>query len=222
MAIALSGISDDFESEVDSILEFFHKGAKASLIPFSPCPYTPHSDGCLVSLWDAWGRFVRSLLLACAAGEVVGGGGAKYAPVIPRREEDALRHLEAEKRSGGKSYALAFGSKGEPKWYLVRHSFELGATLQLQNGSTIGSALTASQIHLSASISVSHPGDHLQTLRNYVAHKTAANFAKASRAMPVAVHGDVDSFLRSRTQGGSVVFCDWADALVGLARSATM
>lgn len=218
----LSEITREFEDEVDGIQEWFIQGCSASVVAYSPFPYAPLADGCLVSLWDAWSRFVRRLLLACACGPVEGLGGSVYRPSVERHEKDALRHLESERRNGGKSYPLAFGKTGEPKWYLVKHSFEIASTLDLENGEIIGAALTASQIHLSESISVSNPHDHLRKLRNYVAHKSDANFAKVCEVLPLSSYPDLDAFLRSRTQGGSQVFCDWADALVALGHGATL
>ncbi|MBC9227152.1 hypothetical protein GL325_12535 [Aeromicrobium sp. 636] len=219
MTVSLAQTALDFEREVDRIQEWFLTGSIAKVVEHSPFPYAPLADGCVVSLWDAWGRFVRNLILTCAAGDVESAGGAVYAPKVQRTPTDALAHLEAEKHAG-KSYQLSFGKRGEPKWYIAKDTFEIAETLELENGPEIGGALTASQIQLSESIIVDNPSASLQKLRNYVAHKTEVNFKKVADVLPVNDHEDLDSYLRSRTHGGSQVFCDWADAMVALGHAA--
>lgn len=219
MTFSLVVTAQEFEQEVDRIQEWFLAGSNVEVVQHSPFPYAPLADGCVVSLWDAWNRFVRRLLLTCAGGEVQGAGGAVYRPGQDRSEGTALAHLVVEKRAG-RSYQLAFGRSGEPKWYIVGDSFEIAATLELENGPTVGAALTASQIYLADGIVVANPGSDLQILRNYVAHKTPLNFTKVATRLPVAGHADMNSFLRSRTLGGSQIFCDWADAMVALGYAA--
>lgn len=221
MTVSLVATALEFEHEVDQIQEWFLAGSTVGVVQHSPFPYAPLADGCIVSLWDAWNRFVRRLLLTCACGEVQGAGGSVYRPGRDRSEAIALTHLEVEKQAG-KSYQLAFGKKGEPKWYIVKDSFEIAATLELENGPTVGAALTASQIYLADDIVVANPGSDLQTLRNYMAHKSDLNFSKVAKTLPVAGHADMDSFLRSRTRGGSQIFCDWADAMVALGHAAVV
>lgn len=222
MPVPLLGVAEEFEREVDRIQEWFLCGSTAAVVRHSPFPYAPLADGCLVGLWDAWNRFVRQLILTCACGAAEGAGGAVYQPSVRRSEAEALQHLEAEKQAGGKSYQLAFGKSGEPKWYIVKDCFEIAATLDLENGSTVGAALTASQVYLTNDIVISNPRADLGALRNYVAHKSDRNFANVAKVLPVSAHPDLDSFLRSRTEGGSQVFCDWADALVALGQAAVV
>jgi hypothetical protein len=220
LTVSLSETALEFEREVDRLQEWFLTGSAVGVVEHSPYPYAPLGDGCVVSLWDAWSRFVRRLLLTCACGEVQGAQGAIYRPGNSRTEVVALNHLVTQKP--GKSYSLAFGTRGEPKWYIVKDSFEIASTLELENGPTIGAALTASQVHLSNIITVGNPASDVQLLRNYVAHKSDANFLKLCGKLPVKQHANTDSFLRSRTSGGSQIFCDWADAMVVLASSAVV
>lgn len=221
MVLHLASIAEEFEQEVDAIQACFLRGTDTRTVAQSPMPYTPLADGCLVSLWDAWNRFIRELMLGCASGESEGQSGVCYTPSSARAELDALRHLETEKQAGGKSYALAYGRRGEPKWYLAAHSFELGTTLGLQNEGVIGAALTASQISLSLTISVANPWADLQCIRNYVAHKSVENLRKVQLRLAISSHASVDAFLACRTAGGSMIFCDWADSLVAVAHNAT-
>jgi hypothetical protein len=73
--------------------------------------YCPVEDGCLISLWDAWTRFLRRLVMVSASGPVVGLSGATYAPVVARTEIQVLNDLWANRK--GKDFGIV---NSEPKW----------------------------------------------------------------------------------------------------------
>src|SRR5438477_12745340 len=73
--------------------------------------YAPAEDGCLVSIWDAWNRFVRSLMLTCASGPVQGLSGTTHVPSTVRGETAAISHITSSHRG-----TFIRVIRGEPQW----------------------------------------------------------------------------------------------------------
>lgn len=208
-----------FASELDS-LDNCMEGYRHPSIECDIMQYEPVADGCVVALWDAWGRLVRSLILVCSAGPVVTLNGATISPSQRRSEEAALSHLEYCNRQRLASYPLSFPNRGEPKWYIVSYVEEIANTLELPLASQFGAAFNSSTIALESGITLGNPVSTVQTIRNYIAHKSVANLAKVHRAVPATRHISCSDYVRSPTLGGSTVFRDWADAMKAMAEAA--
>lgn len=221
-AASLEIIAENFAKEAKSIESWFLRSTTEPVVQNAPRPYSPHSDGCVVSLWDAWNRFIRQLMLTCASGPCSGFSSTLYTPATARTEQQALQRLEAQKSLATRKYALSFGKKGEPKWYLVQHSHEIASTLGLQNASTISSSLTSSHVNLGSTTSIASPISSIHSVRNYIAHKSAENLRKADGRAGIKSHTDVDLYLRSKSMGGASRFCDWTEGLTAIARAAVL
>ena len=121
-----SEIVDAFSAELDEIESIFGSCVGARTVLGFTIPYAPTEDGCLVSMWDAWNRFLRALTLNAAFGTFLGLSGMAYSPTVPRIEASAIAHLDTAKR--GKAYRLI---EGEPKWHNANHLADVMSTLDL-------------------------------------------------------------------------------------------
>lgn len=180
-------------------------------------PYRPVEDGCLVSIWDAWNRFIRSLLLASCAGPVEGISGTVYTPQIPMTESQATQHLALLSRRRGNRITAA---RGEPYWFNVSALPDMTSALGLANATVIDSAVTASSISLDGGISMPSPLAEIRDIRNFVAHKNEGTLAQAQSHMRYPVV-DCSAHMRQKTIGGLYRFSNWVDCLAALAESAT-
>ena len=87
-----------FSDEVDAIRRVFHEGHAAQDVGCNAMPYCPLDDGCVVSLWDAWNRFMRNLYLTSAAGGATMSAKAEKAAMSVEKlqllHEDYIRLTE--------------------------------------------------------------------------------------------------------------------------------
>lgn len=185
----------------------------------APCNYLPMEDGCIVSLWDAWSRFIRSLILSSATSKAIGLSGVEYFPRTPRSGPEAIAHLRANARGGG--YSMAPGSQGEPKWYLPGDVRAICEMLDLENSSIIGDAVV-SNVNTDSGYLIANPIASIQQVRNYVAHKSVYNLDRVRRRFQAGPSCTISDIIWSRTPGGSDYFGDWVDALKGISESAAL
>jgi hypothetical protein len=209
---ALADVTASLRDELDQLVSIFATCMGDRTVLTSGVPYVPTEDGCLVSLWDAWNRFVRNLLLTCSAGPVLGLSGTVHAPSVPMSPAKALAHIVANKNKTNIKVIA-----GEPKWFDVRAIADLTQVLGLANGITIVSAITSSTIQL-GSFSVANPLEEIRVCRNFIAHKCDGALAEV---MNLAGTGFVDmsSHVRGR-RFGVEVYSEWSDACVALAEAA--
>lgn len=216
MSFELETLYRAYEAELSLILDCFDKFQSAKRIPCAILDYDPIPDGCVISLWDAWGRFTRTCILTCAEGPVITLGGQELTPKVARSESEALQHLEQQKVQANAPYSLAFGRRGEPKWYMAKDLKDICDTLELPISAQLSGAAMVSTIPVGAGIELGNPLGDLQKTRNYIAHKSSGNLRKIA-SLPSSMC--VDEYLRSRTSGGSTVFADWVDGLRVIAES---
>lgn len=211
-------IVTSFGDEVGAIRQVFRDGHAAQDVQCGAMPYCPLDDGCVVSLWDAWNRFMRALYLTSAAGDVTGIGGEVYLPTTARDEPDALTELRAAGSIKGSGIALV---ANEPKWFLTSSVYDISACLGLSNGSVIADALTQADVMLGGGFRIAVPLVDIRKVRNYIAHKSSAAADDLLCLMAPGVV-DLSGYLRETSRGGATRFDDWSDALIGLAWDAAL
>lgn len=211
-------VAANFADEVQAIRDVFLEGHAARDVECDVLPYCPLDDGCVVSLWDAWNRYMRNLYLTSAAGESTGVSGTVYAPAVARTEPESLSELRAAARLKGSGIALA---KDEPKWFMTSSVYAIASCLGLANGSVIANALTQTNVLLGGGFWVPIPLEEIRRVRNYIAHKSRGVAESLLQEMGPGV-SDLSGYLRQPTRGGSTRFDDWCDALIGLAWDAAL
>lgn len=175
-------------------------------------PYMPTEDGCLVSLWDAWNRFLRALCLTSCRGVSQGLSGAAYTPTVAMTEAQAYTRIIANKK--GKGYTV---TAGEPKWYNARGLPDLATVLGLANDTIIVGAVTASNLQLGP-VTIANPLEEIRVCRNFVAHKTDGTLREA-QLVAGSPFPDLMTHLRAK-RSGVETFSEWKEACLALAEAA--
>lgn len=211
MSAALATPVDAFVAELDELESIFSVCKGNRSVAGHGYTYVPSEDGCLVSLWDAWTRFLRALVMSSTSGPIIGLSGASYTPVQVRTEAQVLSDLAANTR--GNNFGII---QGEPKWNDPVRLTSIVSFLGLGNGAVITNAITSSSVILGA-ISVASPLEEIRKCRNYVAHKAPPTLR------------DVQSYSHSfttlsdhlrRYRSGVETFSEWRDCLAALAEAA--
>ena len=207
----LQEVADSFTAEIREIEAAFVLSDLTARVTGYVMPYVPHDDGCVVSLWDAWNRFLRRLSLTSCAGPVLGISGATYSPASSLSEVNALSVVRLKQNR-------IQTVRGEPKWYNVTALSNILTVLGVQNNSVIIGAIGATNISL-GTLSVVNPLAEIQSIRNFIAHKHASTLNDVRGYMGRGIV-DVHAHLRERTVGGLPRFSEWIDVLVVLADAA--
>lgn len=205
-------VLDEFVAETDQIRSIFDTSRGSRTVDRYLFPYCPFEDGCLISLWDAWNRYLRNLVLTSVAGPVLGLSGTVYTPLTPRGETAALAHLYQNR--SGKAYSLI---DGEPKWFNTLHMVDILNTLAAPNATVIVSALGSSTIALNPII-VNNPLEEIRECRNFVAHKSAGTLNRV-RAYAPGVFSSLSHHLRVKKYGVET-FHEWGDCMIAVAETA--
>jgi len=206
-----------FEDEINQIRRVFAREETPGSVNCPVMRYSPLDDGCLVSAWDAWNRFLRRLYLTCASNVVTSVSGARYVPAVFLPEEEALTILRSAAVRGSGIVIVV----REPKWFLARSVEPISNCLGLVNGGQIRDAITQNTVRLGEGFTMPNPLYEIQRTRNYVAHKSESEgLSLLSVASPQTL--DLSMHMRERTRGGSVRFDDWLDGLIGLAWDAAV
>lgn len=210
---ALEPVLKNFANEIDALESiFFSRHSHRSVIG-PTYTYLPIEDGCLVSLWDAWSRFIRYLVLRSASGPTVGLSGTLYQPVQPRTESQVLQDLAANAR--GNNFGL---TNGEPKWFSARNLASVMGFLGLANQQVILGAIGATNVQLGP-ITILSPLEEVRTCRNYVAHKAPPTLAGVQRYAQ-GTFVDLSTHMR-RLRSGVETFSEWREALHAIAEAAS-
>lgn len=212
MVISLSSPVDSFVSELDEIESIFYVCRGQRSVSYRNYSYVPAEDGCLVSLWDAWARFLRDLVLTCAGGSTEGLAGVQYVPTTARNESQALTDMFSHRR--GNNFNIVHG---EPRWFDPVNLTSIVSFLGLANANTIVAAVGASSVTLGA-LSVANPLDEIRTCRNFIAHKLPPALADVVSYAQGPFLGMSDH-LRS-LRSGVETFSEWKDCLVAIADAA--
>ena len=210
---ALSEVVDAFISELDQLESIFATCAGHRSVHGYKHPYVPTEDGCLVSLWDAWNRFLRALVILSASGPVMGLRGIVYSPGQARTEAEVLAHLARSKRSY--SYKI---TRGEPNWYIAAAFADIVNCLQLDAKQIpeITGPIAASIVHLGP-VSVANPLEEIRTCRNFVAHKNDLTHREMV-AFSQGAFVDLSRHLRKK-RSGVEAFSEWKDCMTALAEA---
>jgi hypothetical protein len=210
--VSLATVVDDFLDEVRGIESIFdrYRGHR-SIVGFE-YSYVPLEDGCLISLWDAWSRLLRRLVIASASSVTVGLGGGIYSPSMLRSETQVLQYLSANAK--GRNFGII---NGEPKWNGPVNLANIVGFLGLPNGNQIVAAVSSTSISLGP-ITVQNPLEEVRICRNYVAHKAPTTLANVHR-YAVGRYVDFSSHLRWR-RSGVETFSEWCECLEALAGAA--
>lgn len=202
----------EFIAEIDQIRSIFDTCRGSRTVDRYVFPYCPFEDGCLISLWDAWNRYLRNLVLTSVAGPTLGLSGTVYTPVAPRSETAALAHLHQSR--SGKAYSLI---DGEPKWFNTLHMVDILNTLGAPNATVVISALGSSTIALDP-IVVSNPLEQIRECRNFVAHKSTGTLNRV-RGYASAGFSTLSHHLRVKRYGVET-FHEWGDCMAAIAETA--
>lgn len=208
----LSQITDRFVSELDEIESIFAMCKGHPTVAGYKIPYAPTEDGCLVSIWDSWTRFLRELVVASASSSVIGLSGVTYPIAIPRNESEILLYLQANNLDNRFGFV-----NGEPNWNNEKKLATIADYLGIVNGNQIVGAISATSISLYP-VTVDNPLAEIRQCRNFVAHKTDPNLIEVSKyAKPPFV--DLSTHMRG-SQRGVETFSEWKECLVTLAEAA--
>lgn len=206
--VAVVDRSCDEFAQIESV--FFKCKGHSSVWGF--VDYWPTEEGCLFALWDAWTRFLRELVMVCAAGQVLGLSGALYSPLTTRSESSVLAELRSAKR--GNSYKF---TNQEPDWNKESSLVDIVSVLGLANASVIVGAVTASTISLGPSV-VQSPLPEIRVARNFCAHKNWKTLSDVSAYSPTSFT-TMNEHLREK-RSGVETFSEWVECLISLTRSA--
>lgn len=204
----LSGVSDCFRAEASEIEEAFLASQDCHHVTQYMVPYAPHVDGCVVSLWDAWNRFLREVVLLSCSDTIIGSRGGIYTPIMKRNEEEVLNYLSA---NAGRLGVRVIDR--EPNWYNVTQLAAITSEFGLANSSQIIGAVGVSSIELGSAGTIANPIEDVRTVRNFIAHKTKSNLMKVQRLALPSASEHVHSYLWSKTVGGVERFSEWVTAM---------
>lgn len=208
----LAAVVDAFVAEVNQIESVFSSCKGARTVEGFLFPYTPSEDGCLVSVFDAWNRFLRKLVITGASGDVQGLSGAVYQQATPRTESQVLADLSANRK--GHNFKII---NNEPRWYDLTCLVDIMSFLGLNNSSVVVGSLGSTFVTLGP-ITVANPIEELRTCRNFVAHKNDFTLRDVQAFSPTAFR-DLTTHLRT-LRSGVETFSEWRDCLVTLAEAA--
>jgi hypothetical protein len=211
-SVALLDTVDDFVAELDQIESIFAKCRGDRTVTGFSVAYTPTEEGCLFALWDAWTRFLRSLIIASCKASVIGLSGQIYMPPTARSESQALTYLDSNRR--GRNFRII---NGEPKWNNPLCLADIANALSLPNERTIVSAITATSVVLGPLV-VASPLEEMRVARNFAAHKNASTLSDLAEYSVTAFSTLSDHIRASRS--GVEAFSEWKDCLSVLAESA--
>lgn len=209
---SLAPVLENFVEEIDALESIFCARHSHRSVAGPTYTYLPIEDGCLVSLWDAWSRFIRYLVLRSASGETVGLSGAVYRPAQSRTEIQVLQDLAANKR--GNDFGIV---NGEPKWFNPRNLASVMSFLGVQNDQIILGAIGATNVRLGP-ITIRSPLEEVRTCRNYVAHKAPPTLSDVQQFAQGAFV-DLSTHMR-RLRSGVETFSEWREAFQAIAEAA--
>lgn len=210
----LSTLSGELDRELKEILRSFNaSGTHLSIRGFS-VDYGAAQDGCVVSAWDAWNRFMRSLILTSCAGTSIGGSGTTYVTRQSYPEHAALARV----RKNSKNTSIRF-TRSEPNWYSPKAAADYCRILSLPNTAVITGAVTASSIVDATGTAISNPLTTIRIFRNFVAHKNTDTYRDIMAFIPPGV--SLLDYLHSKTAGGVSVFDEWVSGITAVATAAT-
>lgn len=201
----------NFSSEVEKLELIFASCFGNDSVMGYQHTYVPTEDGCLVSLWDAWNRFLRTLAIASASGAVASARGVVYSPACPRTEMAALAHLKKNQKK------FAYRVIGdEPNWNIVKAYLDIIECLELDKNQiqTISGAIAASDIDLGVAI-VNNPLEEVRACRNFIAHKSRGTLDKV-KVYSNDQYTTLSQHLR-RMRFGVEKFSEWKDCMTAIA-----
>lgn len=211
----LCDVSDKFRNEAREIESAFLTSWECDHVTQYSVSYAPHVDGCVVSLWDAWNRLLRRIVMQCCASDTVGLGGQTYKPFAYRTEQDVLDFLDTKKNRLHISLI-----EREPKWYNVHALNSITTVLGLQNSTQIIAAIGASRVNLGPTGTISNPLEDIRLVRNFIAHKAPSTLLSVQRIMGSLPTDTVHSYLWAKVLGGAERFSTWVTAMCALADAA--
>ena len=212
VSVPLVQVVDAFVAEVREIESIFSQYRGHRTVLGVGYTYVPLEDGCLVSLWDAWSRFLRRLVLTSAAGTTIGLSGTAYVPPVARSEGQALGDLTSNRR--GNNFGII---NGEPKWFGAVQLPNIVSFLGIPNRNVIIGAISASSVTLGP-ISVANPLDEIRVCRNFIAHKAPPTLLDIQR-YTIGPYTDLSAHLR-QLRSGVEAFSEWCECLEALAGAA--
>lgn len=198
-----------FELELHSIETSFSRCRSHSIVPALPVGYKATEDGCLVSLWDAWNRFLRSTVIISASGTVTGIGGTKYNPIKKRNEAQLLKFIKSANNL--KNFGIEYG---EPKWSDKAILTNVIPVLGLANSSVILAGLK-DNITVRG-IPLVDPIEEINICRNFIAHKSVANF-DYMKLKSLGNFTDLPTYVREMINGKER-FSNWVEFLLTRAK----
>lgn len=132
----LANVVDAFIHELDEVESIFASCKGSRSVAAIGYTYRPSEDGCLVSLFDAWNRFLKDLVLTGAEGDVQGLSGSIYIQPQPRTRRQAFTDLNTNKR--GHNFRI---TNNEPRWYDPACLTDIMSFLTLPNDMVVIGAL---------------------------------------------------------------------------------
>lgn len=214
----LMDVASKFHEEVRDIECVFNHCVNHPLARGFSSVYSPSRDGCVISLWDSWNRFIRDLLLTSCSGVTIGGSGKRYTPTQAFNESEAVSNLLAlanVKGSGVKATA------GEPHWFDYPNLQNYCSALGLSNSNTILPAVQTSTVYGLVGGQVSNPLSSLRVIRNYMAHKNTGTRSRLNDLLLGRQANSVDQYLLAQSAGGIALFSEWVEGLTAIADAAT-
>jgi hypothetical protein len=201
-----------FELEVNQIVASFSACSGHPAAQGFGMEYFPGEEGCLIALWDAWGRFLRGLVCSSCSKAAQGTGGTTYYAPNPRSESEVLTLLRT--RSPGQNFGTV---NGEPKWQNAQCLADITAALGLPNAQDIIAAVSASDVVLGPFV-VPSPLEQMRLARNFAAHKHSGTWTGLTAEIGHSI-SSLSDYMREPTRGVAR-FVEWKDCLVSIANAA--
>lgn len=217
MSTNLRDISKEFGREADEIEGCFHQCAKVDPVSTAKYAYIPAIDGCLTALWDAWGRFVRTVAIQSAAAAVIGGSGNVYAPRTRRTETESLRKIRRDAGRPGSSIKII---GGEPSWSASTMLLDICQSLELANSHPLHGAVSSASISLPFHTATPNPLDEIRDVRNFCAHKGDKTYRRMRRHFSPGCT-DSHEHMQQIGIGGISTFSHWVDCMKVISEAAT-
>ena len=213
--VMLASIVEIFKIEVTKIESIFASCVNHDFVFGYRFEYRPTEDGCLISLWDSWNRFLRKLIVTSASGHAR-GSQELYLPQKTRTEDEVIADLNQNKKEPGRNFGI---DRGEPKWSTKDCLVSIIDFLELPNGEQIAGAVGSSEISIFSS-TVRNPLPEIKYCRNFVAHKGGNTLSLIDGQYGNSPLISISAHMRDLRHGGIETFSEWSECLVAIATNA--
>lgn len=177
---------DQFETEVEDVLDTYAKFPPLANRPISRLGAgRPAREGCIIHLYDLWGRYVRAVVLTSTVRDCRTVDGMVF-----ERKLDSYRKANEQLHQSRRS--IVNFSHGEPSWHLPGSALDAIAVLAPRNNTALRAVIGATITSSATGSAQGQPITVLAATRNFVAHKGKSAAVKLA---PILSHSTAGSLL---------------------------